>query len=80
MSTTSQLMGKKILIVDDEPDILGVLEDILDMCTVVTAATFEEGKTQLESQAFDAAILDIMGVTDTGCWKLPPAGKYRLSC
>ena len=66
MSTTSLLHGKKILIVDDEPDILGVLEDILDMCTVVKAATFEEGKAQLESQAFDVAILDIMGVDGYG--------------
>ena len=66
MSTTSLLKGKKILIVDDEPDILGVLEDILDMCTVVKAATFEEGKAQLESQAFDVAILDIMGVDGYG--------------
>ena len=66
MSTTSDLIGKKILIVDDEPDILGVLEDILDMCTVVKAATFEEGKTLLESQTFDIAILDIMGVDGYG--------------
>jgi len=62
MSTSSLLKGKKILVVDDEPDILGVLADILDMCTVVKAATFKEAKTQLESQTFDAAVLDIMGV------------------
>jgi DNA-binding NtrC family response regulator len=36
------------------------------MCTVVKAATFEEGKAQLESQAFDVAILDIMGVDGYG--------------
>ena len=66
MSAASQLNGKKILVVDDEPDILGVLEDILDMCTVVTAATFEEGKAHLESQTFDVAILDIMGVDGYG--------------
>ena len=66
MSDTSLLNGKKILVVDDEPDILGVLEDILDMCEVVKAATFEEGKAQLESQPFDIAILDIMGVDGYG--------------
>ena len=32
MSDTNLLEGKKILIVDDEPDILAVLEDLLDMC------------------------------------------------
>jgi len=66
MTDTGLLHGIKILVVDDEPDILGVLEDILDMCTVVTAGTFEEGKTRLESQAFDVAILDIMGVDGYG--------------
>lgn len=66
MTDTRLLHGKKILVVDDEPDILGVLEDILDMCTVVKAATFEEGKALLESQTFDIAILDIMGVNGYG--------------
>lgn len=66
MSTSSFLNGKKILVVDDEPDILGVLEDILDMCTIVKAANFKEAKNQLESQAFDAAVLDIMGVDGYG--------------
>ena len=32
MSNSSLLSGKRILVVDDEPDILGVLEDLLDMC------------------------------------------------
>ena len=66
MTDTKLLHGTKILVVDDEPDILGVLEDILDMCTVVKAATFEEGKALLESQKFDIAILDIMGVDGYG--------------
>ena len=66
MTNTRLLQGKKILVVDDEPDILGVLEDLLDMCTVVKAATFEEGKAMLESQTFDIAILDIMGVDGYG--------------
>ncbi len=57
-----KLKGKKILIVDDEPDVLETLEDLLESCKVVKAATFEEAKKQLEAQAFDMAILDIMGV------------------
>ena len=36
------------------------------MCEIVTAANFEEAKTQLESQDFDVAILDIMGVDGYG--------------
>ena len=56
------LKGKKILAVDDEPDILDTLEDILDACDIETASSFETAKELLESKTFDAAILDIMGV------------------
>jgi DNA-binding NtrC family response regulator len=62
MSEKGKLDGKKILIVDDEPDILDVLEDLLSMCQVVKASTFDEAKRLLESQDFDIAVLDIMGV------------------
>jgi DNA-binding NtrC family response regulator len=58
--------GKKILAVDDESDILEVLEELLDMCRVVTASTFDQAKKLLETQDFDAAILDIMGVDGYG--------------
>ena len=66
MSDLSMLEGKKILIVDDEPDILAVLEDLLDMCELVKASGFEEAKTHLETQNFDIAVLDIMGVDGYG--------------
>ncbi len=62
MSDTKMLDGKKVLIVDDEPDILEVLEELLDMCEVATASNFEQAKELLDSQDFDIAILDIMGV------------------
>ena len=38
------LEGKKILIVDDERDVLETIEELLSMCKLVKAATFEEGK------------------------------------
>ncbi len=56
------LENKKILIVDDEPDVLESLEELLNMCTTVRAQTFEEANTLLQTQDFDIAILDIMGV------------------
>jgi DNA-binding response OmpR family regulator len=56
------LKGKKILIVDDEPDVLDTLEEILSMCEVAKATTFEEAKKLLETRPFDMAVLDIMGV------------------
>ncbi len=66
MSDVSLLKGKKILVVDDEPDILAVLEELLDMCEIVKASTFEEAKTSMESQDFDIVVLDIMGVDGYG--------------
>ncbi len=62
MSDTTILDGKKILAVDDEPDILVVLKELLPMCDVTTAFSFDEARGFLESQEFDVAILDIMGV------------------
>jgi DNA-binding response OmpR family regulator len=62
MNTKKLLKGKKILVVDDEPDVLETLIELLDMCQIDTATSFEEGKQWLESERYDLAILDIMGV------------------
>ena len=59
----SLVSGKRILAVDDEPDILEVLEEMLPMCDVVTAKSFETARELLENQTFDIVILDIMGVS-----------------
>ena len=56
------LENKKILIVDDEPDVLESLEELLSMSTTVRAQSFEEANRLLETRPFDIAILDIMGV------------------
>ncbi|MCP4578789.1 MAG: response regulator [Deltaproteobacteria bacterium] len=66
MSEHNLLDGKKILIVDDEVDILDMLEELLEMCDVVKASTFEAAKNLLDSEHFDMAILDIMGVDGYG--------------
>ena len=58
----SMLEGKRILIVDDEPDMLETLEESLSMCRISKASSFDQAKHLLESQEFDFAILDIMGV------------------
>ena len=58
----SLLKGKRVLIVDDEPDILETLESLLPMCEVEKAGTFESATARIESKPFDIAILDIMGV------------------
>jgi len=56
------LKGKKILVVDDEPDVLESLNEILAECDVETASSYESAKELFEKKKFDAAILDIMGV------------------
>jgi len=66
MSDSTLLEGKRILIVDDESDILDILEELLEMCDVARASTFDEAKELLESKDFDFAILDIMGVNGYG--------------
>ena len=72
----NRLDGKKLLMVDDEPDVLEALQELLSMCHVETAASFEEAKEKLESQEFDLAILDIMGVN--GYELLELAGKKKV--
>jgi DNA-binding response OmpR family regulator len=63
MENKQPLNEKKILIVDDEPDIIEVLEELLeDMFTVDSASSFEEAVSCLKSNTYDVAILDIMGV------------------
>ena len=54
---------KKILIVDDEPDVIESLEELLeDMFMVDSASSFEEAVSCLKNNTYDVAILDIMGV------------------
>jgi DNA-binding NtrC family response regulator len=62
MTAKRLLDGKRILVVDDEPDVLDTLEGLLSMCEVKKASDFKEAQKLLETEAFDIAILDIMGV------------------
>jgi DNA-binding NtrC family response regulator len=62
MKLKKLLDGKRILAVDDEPDILEVIEELLPTCHIVKATRFEEARKLLETRVFDIAILDIMGV------------------
>ena len=62
MARKDLLNGKKILIVDDEPDVLETLEELLSMCRVIKSTDFEKAKILLENEYFDIAVLDIMGI------------------
>lgn len=62
MTEYALLNGKRVLAVDDEPDVLEVLKELLYMCKLTKATSFEEARDLLETQFYDLAILDIMGV------------------
>lgn len=62
MTDLAVLADKRILAVDDEEDVLAVIEEQLEGCTVVTAKDFDTARKFLEKETFDLAVLDIMGV------------------
>ena len=62
MSEESPLKGKSILVVDDEPDILEVLGEVLEMAVVHKAADYETALQHLLGYSYDVVVLDIMGV------------------
>ncbi|THB74409.1 MAG: response regulator [Desulfobacteraceae bacterium] len=72
------LENKKILIVDDEPDVLDSLEEILEGYTLSRAESFEAANALLQKEQFDIAILDIMGVD--GYQLLETANKKGVIC
>jgi CheY-like chemotaxis protein len=60
------LEGKAILIVDDEPDVLDTIADMLSMARVDKAQDFRTASEKIEQRKYDLAILDIMGVDGLG--------------
>jgi CheY-like chemotaxis protein len=62
VDTKALLDGKKVLIVDDERDILDLLTELLGACMIDRASTFEGARVFLETEYYDAVVLDIMGV------------------
>jgi len=62
MTSKSPLGDKVILAVDDEPDVLETVEEVLDMCLLHKATSYETALQYLVSYNYDIVILDIMGV------------------
>ena len=62
MPRQASTAASRILIVDDEPDILESLEEVLEAYDVSKASSYETAREKLEKEPFDTAILDIMGV------------------
>ena len=62
MNSDCPLKDKLILIVDDEPDVLEVIGEILGMCKIHRATDYDTALKYLDNYTYDAVILDIMGV------------------
>ncbi len=62
MHTSHQLKDKVILVVDDEPDILVTIEEMLEGCIIHKAEDYKTASQYLMSYTYDIVILDIMGV------------------
>jgi len=74
MSSESLLKDKTVLIVDDEPDVLEAIAELLDMCNINTAQDYDTAIQMLASYTYDIVILDIMGVDG---FKLLKNSVYR---
>lgn len=62
MTSDRLLENKVILVVDDEPDVLDTIEEMLSMCRIHKAADHVTALQYLLSYTYDVVILDIMGV------------------
>lgn len=62
MDVQTFLADKVLLAVDDEPDILEIIKDEFSSSNVITAQDFDSALELINKDAFDLAILDIMGV------------------
>lgn len=62
MDAQTLLRGKKLLMVDDEADVLEIFREEFPTSTVITAQDFAGALKLINEDAFDLVILDIMGV------------------
>ena len=80
---SSVLDGKRILAVDDEPDVLNVLEEEITAtcrsCKVDKVTTYEAAAEKLKSKKYDLVILDIMGVRGFDLLSLAVGQKLKVA-
>jgi len=81
--TDSILKGKRILAVDDEPDVLATLEEeILGACADCKfdkATSYETAVNLLKSHNYGVVILDIMGVRGFDLLQLAVSRKFKVA-
>jgi CheY-like chemotaxis protein len=62
MTSESLLNKKLILVVDDEPDVLEVVAEVLDIAIIHKARDYDTAMEYLLMYVYDIVVLDIMGV------------------
>ena len=81
--SSSILDGKKILAVDDEPDVLTLLEEeIMDECpncTFEKATSYETAIEKIKAGDYDVVVLDIMGVRGFDLLEAAVQKKLRVA-
>ncbi|HSO71616.1 MAG TPA: response regulator, partial [Thermodesulfobacteriota bacterium] len=79
----SLLKDQRLLIVDDEPDVLALLrEEIQEACPncqVDEAGTFDLAKELMISWTYDLVVLDIMGVRGFDLLSLAQVRKFPVA-
>jgi len=62
MTAESLLNKKLILVVDDEPDVIDLVAEVLDMAILHKATNYDTAMEYLLMHVYDIVVLDIMGV------------------
>ena len=77
------LSGKRILAVDDEPDVLTLLDEEIQSacsdCQFGKSRTYEEAVARMISLTYDVVILDIMGVRGFDLLELAVSRKFPVA-
>jgi len=83
MMTESILNGKKILLVDDEIDVMMLVEEEIlyscPHCHIDKAGTYEEAAELLKSRTYDVILLDIMGIRGFDLLKLAVSRNFKVA-
>ncbi len=82
--TGSVLNHKRLLIIDDEPDVLEVIEEEILQSSpdskIDKASDYEYAAKFIKSNKYDLVILDIMGVRGYDLLEMAVSSKFRLLC
>jgi DNA-binding NtrC family response regulator len=79
----SILNDKRLLAVDDEPDVLESLEELVladaPRCRIDKASRYEDAVALLEENAYDLVVLDIMGVRGFDLLEVAVQRHFRVA-